>query len=307
MRTGATTAGGPAGRAVGTVSAMLGRTRWIVAVLAVVATAAAAACSGGDDDDSDGGEGGERDATTTTVAMTYAAEATGEAEINGGWRQGLARADGGWVFSTNNGLFRTGEDFVQAGGGDQVIPPELAAEGLDHVGDIDIADGVLWAPLEGPERTEGQVIARYDAGTLAYVGSEPVEQDHAAWVAVDGDVVYSMNEFESDDTVLRYRWTGGRLEPGEPLVMGAAVERVQGGDVADGALWLSTDDDTHGIYRVDLASGEVTAVGSAGRVDGEGEGIDATDLPAGLLHVLVADAEIIPMWLTSFAVTATPA
>ena len=284
---------------------MVGRAAWIVAALAVVA-ASATACSG-DDDDGDGGESGGAEATTTTVAMTYAAEATGEAEVNGGWRQGLARAEGGWVFSTNNGLFLTGEDFVQVGGGDQVIPPELLAQGLDHVGDIDIAGGVLWAPLERPERDQGQVIARYDAATLAYVGSEPVEQNHAAWLAVDGEVVYSMNEFESEDTVLRYRWTGEGLEPGEPLAMSKAVERVQGGDVADGALWLSTDDDTHGLYRVDLASGEVTDMGSAGRVEGEGEGIDATELPTGLLHVLVADAEIIPMWLTSFAVTATPA
>lgn len=193
------------------------------------------------------------------------------------------------------------------GGRGDVIPADLASRSYDHVGDIDIADGVLWAPIERPSRAGGQVIARYDAETLAYVGSEEVDQYHAAWVAVDGDVVYSMDEFDEEDRVARYRWTGERLEPDEPLRMSRALTRIQGGDVAEGALWLSTDDETNGMFRVDLASGEVTDLGSAGRPDGEGEGIDATaGLPDGMLHALVADAAIVPMWVTAFSVTTTP-
>jgi hypothetical protein len=42
-------------------------------------------------------------------------------------------------------------------------------------------------------------------------------------------------------------------------------------------------------------------------VEGEGEGIDATDLPTGLVHVLIADAEVIPMWVVDMTITATPA
>ena len=87
--------------------------------------------------------------------------------------------------------------------------------------------------------------------------------------------------------------------------MSAFVDRVQGGDVYDGAVWLSTDDDTDGVYRVDLVDGSVQSLGSIGHADGEGEGIDATPLPSGDLHVLSADVAIVPMRLIELRVTAS--
>src|SRR6266511_3863957 len=62
------------------------------------------------------------------------------------------------------------------------------------------------------------------------------------------------------------------------------------------------DDDANGIYRVDLASGKVDQVGSAGHLDGEGEGIDATELTSGTIHTLTVDAAITPVWLGHFEV-----
>ena len=55
--------------------------------------------------------------------------------------------------------------------------------------------------------------------------------------------------------------------------------------VARGAVWISTSDDGNNLYRVDLASGRVEAVGTLGKA-GEGEGIDATVLPSGSLHAV---------------------
>ena len=86
--------------------------------------------------------------------------------------------------------------------------------------------------------------------------------------------------------------------------MDRTIERIQGGDIADGAMWLATDDDENGVYRVDLETGEVTMLASMGHTpEGEGEGIDATDLPSGLLHALVADEEVVPMYVVDFKVT----
>jgi hypothetical protein len=270
---------------------------WALAVAGTIV----AACGGGGGGDDDAGE------ATTTTRLVYRATIAGDHEVDGNYRQGLARVDGGWVFSTNNSLFRTDDAFAQVAKADPVIPPDLAAQGFDHVGDIDVAAGLLWVPLERPERDGRQAIAWYDPDTLAYVGSQAVEQHHAAFVAAEDDVLYSMDEFDGDDTILRYRWTGEELEPIDPLRMDRTIERTQGGDVADGALWLSTDDDRNGAYRIDLETGEVSDLGSAGRVEGEGEGIDATGAPDGPLRVLVADPEIIPMWVVDMAVTATPA
>jgi len=265
--------------------------------------AAVAGCS------DDSGDAAEPATTTTTVPLRYSGAVVGDHEVAPIYRQGLARTADGWLFSTNNAFFRTDPSFVEFDKVEGVIPEALAAEGFDHVGDIDIAidDGVLWAPLERPDRESGQVIARYDAATLEFVGSDAVPQHHAAFVAVADDVIYSMDQFDTDDTILRYRWTGSALEPLDSLPLSRALSRVQGGDIAEGALWLSTDDEQNGVYRVDLSTGEVTDLGSAGRVVGEGEGIDAANLPdGGPLRVLVADEQLVPMWVVNLVVSSEP-
>lgn len=303
-----------------------------MAAVGLALAAVATACSGGG---SSGGPNGTRDWTPvpgggipTTAAGTvrtaggaagstpgtapatrFTAQVTGQVAVNPGIRQGVARAaDGaGWVLSTNNALVATTDDpQVERGKADPAIPADLAAAGYDHVGDVDVDAGILWAPIEKDDKAVGtQVIARYDPTTLAYVGGQEVPQHHASFVAAADGIVYSADLFD-DDAITRYRWDGATLQPLAPLAMSTTVKRIQGGDVAEGALWLSTDDETNGLYRVDLATGEVQAIGSVGHVAGEGEGIDATPQPSGLLHVLVGDEASIGMWLVDVQVVATP-
>jgi hypothetical protein len=245
--------------------------------------------------------------TSTTAAPgpeSWTAELGDAQEVDGNYRQGVARVDGGWIFTNNNAIYRTDESFTQTVVHLDAIPPELASKGYNHLGDPDVADGVLWVPVERDDKDQAlQVTARYDAETLAFVDSFEVPQHHNAWVAVADDGIVYSNDLFTDDTVLRYRVSGTTTEPLTPLSMSQSIDRIQGGDLADGALWLSTDDDHNGVYRVDLETGAVTDLGGAGHVAGEGEGIDATDLPSGLLHTVVADEQIIPMWLTHLKVS----
>jgi hypothetical protein len=64
---------------------------------------------------------------------------------------------------------------------------------------------------------------------------------------------------------------------------------TQGADVADGAVWIATSDDHNGVYRVDLATGDTTSVGTLGHQGLEGEGIDATALSSGAFHAVIND------------------
>jgi hypothetical protein len=89
--------------------------------------------------------------------------------------------------------------------------------------------------------------------------------------------------------------------------MSQPIERIQGGDVVDGIAYLTTDDARNGVYRVDLATGEVTDLGSAGHAEGEGEGVDADGVPSGPLRVLVADGAGIPMWVVDVELASRPA
>ncbi len=162
---------------------------------------------------------------------------------------------------------------------------------------------MIYAPIEQPDYGQGhQAMFRYDAATLAFLDGVTIDQSENSWVAVDAGakIAYSMNHF-SDNAVTRYDLADG-WKPLDVVALDTTVHKVQGGDVRDGYLWLSTDDATDSVYRVDLGTGHVVALGSIGHVDGEGEGIDATVLPSGDLHVLSIDVKGVPVRLVNLKV-----
>jgi hypothetical protein len=187
---------------------------------------------------------------------------------------------------------------------EEAIPADWGGRGYNHVGDVDVAGKYIYAPYEQPEYERGeQAIARHDVKSLAFVDAVTVPQHEASFVTVDPKkmIAYSMDRF-GGDTLLRYDVRKGWKQL-KPVRMSQFVDRVQGGDVAAGAIWLSTDDAANGLYRVALPSGKVAALGNGGHVDGEGEGVDATKLRSGRLHVLTVDVMFTPVWFGNLAVS----
>jgi len=251
-----------------------------------------AGCSS--DGDGDEGAAGDTVSTTTAVVPTtaprFTATTTGEEVVNPGYRQGVARLDdGGWIFSGTTVLARVDADLVQQVADTTAVPDRFVPDGYDHVGDVDVEDGVLYVPLEQPDyQRDVQIMACYDPETLTYQASQEVAQRHNSFIAVEGDRAYSMKGFSGDQILVYEVGADCRFEPLEPISLSVRLNRVQGADVADGALWLATDDAQRGIYRADLDTGVVSAIGAMGHVadEGEGEGIDATTTDQGLLHVV---------------------
>jgi hypothetical protein len=245
--------------------------------------------------------------TTTTVAPRYTARVTQETVVDPVYRQGVARLPHGWAFSVNDGLFLTDERLRQTVHRAPVIPAEWNARGFNHIGDIDVVGNVLYAPLEQPDYAQGhQAVLTFDATTLAYTGGVDLAQHEASFVTVDEStgIAYSTDRF-GGNALTRYdvehHWRALR-----PLRMSLFVDKIQGADVYGGAIWLSTDDATDGVYRVDLQSGHVQLLGSMGHADGEGEGIDATPAGGADLHTLSIDAKLAPVRLVALTVEATP-
>jgi hypothetical protein len=226
-----------------------------------------------------------------------------EQELPPVYAQGVARAGERWVVSGVNVLARLSDDLdVEISTGpDPAIPADWAARGYDHIGDIDVAGGLVYAPFEQPDfKRRLQATATYDAGDLHFIDAVELPQHQNSFVTVAGGTAYTMERFGGDH-LLRYDIDAG-WAPLPPLAMDTVVRRVQGADVARGAVWLSTDDDGHGLYRVDLDSGAVTRIGSSGHSGGEGEGIDATARPDGDLHVLTIAESVNPVYFGHFAV-----
>jgi hypothetical protein len=239
-----------------------------------------------------------------TAVAAPEARLTSEAQLDPVYNQGIARAKDGWVLSGTRVLARADDRLRDTNRVTDAIPADSAGRGFNHIGDIDVAGRYVYAPYEQPDYERGeQAIARYDAKTLAFVDAVTVPQHEASFVTVDPKtmVAYSMDRF-GGDALLRYDVRKGWRQL-SPVRMSQFVDRVQGGDVVAGAVWLSTDDESNMLYRVALPGGRVDALGNAGHVDGEGEGIDATKLRSGRLHVLTVDAMFTPVWLDNLAVS----
>jgi hypothetical protein len=215
---------------------------------------------------------------------------TRERRLAGDYREGLARYGNGWIISGMNGLSRVDDDLRVKAANPAPIPEDLRDRGYNRIGDVDVAGAYLYAPLEQPDDSRNeQVMARYDAKTLRFVDSVTLEQHENAFVAIDvrAGTAYAMDRSDSD-RVLRYDLGGLRWRPKPPLRLSRELEEVQGADLGDGFVYLSTSDAQNTLYRVQLGTGEVTALGSAG--DGRSEGIDFTQLAAGRVHAIRVDA-----------------
>ena len=184
------------------------------------------------------------------------------------------------------------------------VPKEFREKyGSNHIGGIDCANGLIYAPVEGDIEGEGYLynfILLYDCETLDYTGvyydlTSEYLTDGIPWCAVDrenGCLYTSM--FDPVDVILQYDLETMSFIRAIPL--SEQLHRLQGGSVYEGELYLSYDCKDPGtrevIYKVDPADGSVSAVlvREISNYDNEAEDICVYPLPDGtLIHTLDYD------------------
>ncbi|AWS42547.1 hypothetical protein [Streptosporangium sp. 'caverna'] len=251
--------------------------RNFIAGLALVGAAAAAATA----------QAAPVAAATVHVAPTHAAPAqaaetwkligkdvfTGEAESSRG--QGVTTDGTHWYFSSSNGLEITDMRYNTTFKSSPAIPSALANpsplayKGLNHIGDIDYANGKLYISLDTSTRdpiTGGRydtpVFAVYNAPDLSFTGQAAAlnpphgVQDIASWVAVDADkgLAYGM-AYGNATEIAVYNlsdWTFNRYIP-----LSQTVDQAQGGKIHDGWMYFASNDAGKNISRANLTTGEV--------------------------------------------------
>ena len=225
----------------------------------------------------------------------------GDLRLPAGSGTGVARVGSGWVVSGPDSLQRLDESITKVRAVAPAIPSEWRAKGYSRLGDVDVADGFAYVTMAQDDTTRNrQAVARFDAGSLRFVDAVELPQPEIAFVGIDprSHVAYSMGH-ATGTALLRYDTADG-WRPLPTLGLGRTLDDVRGADVASGALWLSTDDDRHAVYRIDTRTGAVTDLGSAGHLGGEVGGIDATPVGGSSVHVAVTDGSTAS--LTGFAV-----
>jgi hypothetical protein len=188
--------------------------------------------------------------------------------------QGMATDGERWFFSWQYGLEIADDQFNTVLRNSSIdlipynvtpgIPSNLLAQGLNHIGDIDYYDGIIYASLDSTDGYMNGHVALYRAADLAYTGvtfpltgapSNP-KHDIASWVAVDGpnNLGYG-KEWQLGNTINVYRlndWTFDHV-----LTLDLALENIQGAKVHDGWLYMSSNNATRSVYRANLQSGHV--------------------------------------------------
>ncbi|MBO0728068.1 MAG: hypothetical protein J2P57_02340 [Acidimicrobiaceae bacterium] len=204
---------------------------------------------------------------------------TGDAA--GARSQGVTTDGTDWYFSSSDGLEITDMQYNTLFTSSPAIPPELANpspladKGLNHIGDMDYANGKLYIaldssavdpntgpPLDGINQFDTPVFATYSAADLSFTGHaaalDPPHgvNDIASWTAVDAKkgLAYGM-EFINGTEIAVYNlpnWTFSHyIELSQPVVA------AQGGKVHDGWIYFSSDDPAKTISRANLKTGQV--------------------------------------------------
>lgn len=179
--------------------------------------------------------------------------------------QGIASDGESLWFSWLTGLSRTDatSEQVLASRYHDAIPPHLAATGHNHIGDIDVHDGILYAPIEDGPGYLSPWIALYRADDLAWTGrSYELDRAHLTegvpWVAIDGPRRVAYTAEWNDTTRLNiHSLEDFRLL--RTIELDREVPRIQGAKVFRGSLYIARDNGAEkSIEAIDPETGHVT-------------------------------------------------
>lgn len=226
------------------------------------------------------------EAWTAATAATTDTFSYGDAIVRG---QGVATDGTSWFFSGTTGLEKTSATFASTKKNALAIPLLLAAQGSDHIGDIDFWNGTIYAPVEDKTYAAPKVVL-YDPSSLGsgtvFDIPQSLQTKGVPWIAVDGPrgVAYMA---EWDPTPELHVFALGTMAYQRAIPLSTPTGRVQGGKVYKGQLYLTTDDATKHVYKVHVASGTIFPILDLALAGVELEGLVLFPRPDGsLLHTL---------------------
>ncbi len=191
------------------------------------------------------------------------------------------------------------------------LPRELKEKyGSDHIGGIDCAGGLIYAPVEG-EGYVHDLIVLYDCETLRYTGtyydlsSSERFGDGIPWCAVDEEagLLYT-SRFDNVKEI--YQYDLKTMEYVGSIPLDQELFRLQGGSVYDGRLYLSYDvkhsaDEI--LWAVDLKTGRVeqALTRHIPNYDNEAEDVCVYPLPDGSLFHFSDYDKLISTYVSHFS------
>jgi len=176
----------------------------------------------------------------------------------------VTQADRVWRFPIDLDLAsaRDGQHDVRKGG--------IPEPGIEHLGDCDVHDGLLYVAMEG---TDPPLVGLFDLD-LRFLGSAPLTAQPtkdptiaSPWCAIDprDGLLYSSRFYTDRLQAYRRHVVGGafELEPAREVLLQSEdgerlhLDRVQGADfTSKGHLYLTSDTPDGGLLGFDVATGQ---------------------------------------------------
>jgi hypothetical protein len=185
-------------------------------------------------------------------------------------RQGLASdQDGHYFYSSFHSIIRTSSLMGSADISNvfALAQPAFRDQGNDHIGDIDVADGIIYASVEDGAGYVHPVVGLYNASDLTFLKyfnlSTEQQIDGVPWVCVDSstrrgftshyDNVSQINIYDMDSFLFL-----------NSVTMTSTLMSIQGGKIFGGFLYVTAcaPDNTErfAVYKIDLTAGTVLKV-----------------------------------------------
>ncbi|MBO5462130.1 MAG: hypothetical protein J6A49_02345 [Clostridia bacterium] len=193
------------------------------------------------------------------------------------------------------------ENFEQVAVNTKAIPEKYVnAHDSDHIGGISYYDGKIYAAVEN-EAEDFSLVITYDTETLQPVDSYKMPNEYLPdgipWCAVDADNGYLYcSPFNDVDYIVACDLE--TMEFSHIIELSETVYRIQGGEVYEGVLYLSNDDESNSdkILTVDISTGEVKRLCTRtlpSVVGNEAEGLTVYPMEDGsFIHVLDYDKTV---------------
>jgi hypothetical protein len=211
--------------------------------------------------------------------------------------QGVATDGTNFWFSGTVMLERTDLAFNRAQLSAYAIPLQLASAGSNHIGDIDVSNGTLWAPLEDGSGYQHPKVVQFNPQTLSagtvYDIPQALQTQGVPWVAVNPDAgeLY-LAEWNPTTQLNIFSMATVQLQRSLPMrpPTGVTVGRVQGAKLFEGALYLASDDATKSVFKLNIETGTVLRLFGVA-ITSEQEGLAFLARPdGGTLHTLNVNA-----------------
>jgi hypothetical protein len=206
--------------------------------------------------------------------------------------QGGATDGTSWYFSWRFGVSKTDDQFNVTVNNMFAIPGQLLLAGDNHIGDIDVHNGLIYAGVEDGSTFQQPHVVTYDTTMLMsqtiYALPLTSQTQGVPWVAVDGprNALYA-SHWDPVPEINVYDLSSSSLAFVKAISLRPALGRIQGGKVFEGSLYVARDDTAKSIEKINLDTGTVVPLFQLNLTGDEQEGLIIRQLPDGsLMHTL---------------------